>query len=61
MHISHTGYSTLRTPHASFDLNAILHVPSASKSILSVHKFTLDNHVFIEFHHFFFVIKDQTT
>jgi hypothetical protein len=31
MHISHIGHSVLRTPHASFDLKNILHVPSASK------------------------------
>jgi histone deacetylase 1/2 len=61
MHISHIGHSQLRTPHASFNLNSILHVPSASKNLLSVHRFTLDNHVFIEFHPFFFVIKDQAT
>jgi hypothetical protein len=61
MHISHIGHSIVRTPHHSFDLNAILHVPSASKNLLSVHRFTLDNHVFIEFHPFFFLIKDQST
>jgi hypothetical protein len=61
MHISHIGHSLLRTPHNSFTLNSILHVPSASKNLLSVHRFTLDNHVFIEFHPFFFLIKDQET
>jgi histone deacetylase 1/2 len=61
MHISHIGHSVLCTPHTSFNLNDILHVPSASKNLLSVHRFTLDNHVFIEFHPFFFVIKDQAT
>jgi histone deacetylase 1/2 len=61
MHISHIGHSVLCTPHNSFKLNNILHVPSASKNLLSVHKFTLDNHVFIEFHPFFFLIKDQET
>jgi hypothetical protein len=31
MNISHTGNSILRTPHGSFDLKNILHVPTASK------------------------------
>jgi hypothetical protein len=61
MHISHIGHSILRTPHSSLDLNNILHVPSASKNLLSVHKLTLDNDVFIEFHPFFFLIKDRAT
>jgi hypothetical protein len=61
MHISHIGNSVLRTPHGSFDLNNILHVHSASKNLLSVHRFTLDNHVFVEFHPFFFLIKEQAT
>jgi histone deacetylase 1/2 len=61
MQISHIGHSLLHTSHNSFDLNGILHVPSASKNLLSVHRFTLYNHVFIEFHPFFFLIKDQAT
>jgi hypothetical protein len=39
----------------------ILHVPSASKNLLSVHRLALDNHVFLEFHPFFFLIKDLVT
>jgi hypothetical protein len=61
MEISHIGDSILSTPHGSFKLKNILHVPNASKNLLSVHRFTLDNHVFIEFHPFFFLIKDQAT
>ena len=37
MHISHIGHSILRTPHDSFNLNNVLHVPGASKNLLSVH------------------------
>jgi hypothetical protein len=54
MHISHIDNSVLRTPHSSFHLKSILHVPSASKNLLYVHCFTVDNHVFIEFHPFYF-------
>jgi serine protease inhibitor len=61
MHISHIGHSIVRTPHNTFKLNDILDVSSASKNLLSVHKFTLENHTFIEFHPFFFLIKDQAT
>ena len=51
----------LHTPHSTLHLNNILYVPSASKNLVSVHKLTLDNDVFIEFHPFFFLIKDQAT
>jgi histone deacetylase 1/2 len=61
MHISYIGHSVLRTPQNSFNINDILHVPSASKNLLSLHRFTLDNHVYIEFHPFLFLIKDQAT
>ena len=61
MHISHIGQSTLNTPYDSFHLNNVLHVPNPNKNLLSVHKFTLDNHVFLEFHPYFFLIKDQGT
>jgi hypothetical protein len=57
MHISHILYSTICTPHDSLHLNNILHVPSASKGLLSIHKFKLDNHVFFEFPPYLFSIK----
>lgn len=37
----------------------IYHVPSTSKSLLSVHCIALDNHVFLEIHPF--LIKDEAT
>jgi hypothetical protein len=38
MHISHIGHSKLSHPLSSFDLKNILHVPSASKNLLFVHR-----------------------
>ena len=61
MHISHIGHSVLHTPNSSFNLNHVLHVPHASKNLISVHKLALDNNVFLEFHPFFFLIKDEAT
>jgi hypothetical protein len=61
MKISHIGHSIFHTPDSSMNLNNILHVPHTSKNLLSIHKLTLDNDAFIEFHPFFFLIKDQET
>jgi histone deacetylase 1/2 len=61
MVISHVGHSMLHTPHSTLHLNNILHIPTASKNLLSVHKLTLDNDVYIEFHPWFFLIKDRET
>jgi hypothetical protein len=61
MQISHIGHVVLHTPSSPLHLKNILHVPSASKNMLSVHRLTLDNHVFLEFHPFFFLIKDLVT
>jgi hypothetical protein len=55
--INHIGHSILHIPNRSLHLKKILHVPSASKNLLSVHKLTLDNHVFIEYHPFFLFDK----
>ena len=61
MSISHVGHSVIKTPHRNIRLRIFLHVPSASKNLLSVHCIAIDNHVFLEFHPFFFLIKDQAT
>ena len=61
MHISHIGHTTICTPHDSLHLKKILHVPSASMNLLFVHKLALDNDIFLEFHPFFFFIKDRAT
>jgi hypothetical protein len=61
MQISHIGQSILCTPHDSLQLKDVLYVPTASKNLLSIHKLTLDNNAFMEFHPWFFLIKDRDT
>jgi histone deacetylase 1/2 len=43
MSISHIGHSTVHTQAQKFLLNNVLHVPNATKNLLSVHRFTYDN------------------
>jgi hypothetical protein len=61
MDISNIGHSVLHTPNKDLHLRNILHVPSASKSLLSVHRLASDNNAFFEFHPNFFLIKDRVT
>jgi histone deacetylase 1/2 len=61
MNIRHIGQSTVRTPIRNLQLQNILHVPSAKKNLISVHRITFDNNVFLEFHPNFFLIKDRDT
>jgi hypothetical protein len=46
---------------ACLHLNHVLNVPHAHKHLVSIHRFTLDNHTFIELHPYFFLIKDQVS
>jgi hypothetical protein len=50
MPISQVGQSTIYSRDHNLILKDILHVPNASKNLVSVHKFTYDNNVFFEFH-----------
>jgi histone deacetylase 1/2 len=59
--ISHIGHTKLYTPHHSFTLSNVLHVPAITKSLLSVQKFCLDNNVYFEFHPFLFYVNDLNT
>jgi hypothetical protein len=61
MEISHVGSSIIPTSTRNLVLKNVLHVPTATKNLISVHKFTLDNDMFIEFHPFYFLIKDRKT
>jgi hypothetical protein len=54
-------FSCSDTPFHDLILNNILHVPTANKNLVSVHRLTLDNHVFLELHPWYFLIKDQET
>jgi hypothetical protein len=59
MAITCVGNSIVPTSSRDLVLNKVLHVPSTHKNLISVHHSTLDNDTFIEFHPYFFLIKDQ--
>jgi hypothetical protein len=61
MNITHVGKSILPNPSCPLYLNNILHVSHAHKQLVSIHRFNLDNHTYIELHLLFFLIKDQAT
>ena len=42
-------HTSLSHPNPNFRLPNVLHAPSLVKNLISVHKFTTDNHVSIEF------------
>jgi histone deacetylase 1/2 len=50
MSISHVGHAIVKTPSKPLHLKNVLHVPNATKNLVSIHRFTRDNDVFIEFH-----------
>lgn len=59
MPISHTGiafYPSIK--NTNLMLKDVLHVPSLCKPLLSVQKFSHDNHCFFEFYPSYFLVKD---
>jgi hypothetical protein len=56
--ITRIGTFIIPTITHPLTLTNVLHVPSANKNLICVHRFTLDNDTFIEFHPYFFLIKD---
>jgi hypothetical protein len=61
MSISRVSEATIHTQNRNLKFNHVLHVPQASKNPVSVHGFTSDNNVFLEYHPYFFFVKDRAT
>ncbi|KAJ0053514.1 hypothetical protein Pint_01446 [Pistacia integerrima] len=61
LHVSHIGSLVLKSPMRTFHLNDTLCVPNIRKNLISMHHFTSQNNVLVEFHPLFFLVKDRTT
>ena len=61
MNIAHVGRVICHTPERNLMLNNVLHVPKATKNLVSVHKLASDNSAYFEFHPNSFCIKDKAT
>jgi hypothetical protein len=59
--IHHTSLASLPTAKHNFSLHSLLHVPKIQKNLISLHKFTHDNNVFVEFYPKYFRVKDLLT
>ena len=56
--VSHIGSLALHSPHKTFFLRDTLCVPHIHKNLISIHHFTKQNNVFVEFHRFYFLVKE---
>jgi hypothetical protein len=56
--MNHVGRRILRSPTSNIHLKNILHVPKASKNLVSVNRLMCDNNVFLKFHCHHFSIKE---
>ena len=61
MEILSIGNSVLSSQPKIFALTSILHVPTITKNLHFVYQFTLENNIFIEFHPYFCLVKDNKT
>jgi hypothetical protein len=61
LEIDQVGHSVIHTTTRDLALRNVLYVPQASKNLVSIHKFTLDNRVFFELHPWHFMIKHRAT
>jgi hypothetical protein len=59
MRISHIGHSIVNSPHCRLMLRNVLHVPKAYKNLVSVSRLTKDNHVYLEIHPYFFLLRTR--
>ena len=57
--VSHIGYLDLHSPHRTFTLRDTLCVLNLCKNLISIHHLTKQNNVFVEFHTFYFLVKDK--
>jgi hypothetical protein len=57
MEITLIGTSLIPTSICDLVLKKVLHVPSTHKNLIAVHRFTLDNDTYIEFHPFLLSIE----
>ena len=55
------GNLPISSSHPSFTLKNVLHAPRLIKNLISVHKFTIDDNVFIEFDPLDFSVKELGT
>jgi hypothetical protein len=61
MRINQIGHYVIHISAHDLSLNNILYVPQANKNIVSVHRFTHDNHVFVELHHLHYEGPEKVT
>ena len=61
MKISHIGHAYVRTPTRNLHLKNIMHVPKATKNLISAHRLSHDNHAILETHPHYFFVKDKAT
>ena len=60
--ITHIGHSYFPIPYVkSLHLKNILRVPKITKNLVNISKLTADNHIFMEFHSDFCLVKGKTT
>lgn len=59
--ITHIGSSSFSSCSKPLQLNNILHCPTASTNLLSIHQFNVDNHCYFILYPYYFVLKDLKT